>query len=49
MLYRAPIVIGAGRDAIGDIGLADLGQAHGRWTLFDTRMLGSDRLDVYEH
>ena len=48
LLYCAPIVIGAGRDAIGDIGLTDLGQAHGRWRLTDTRQLGNDRLDVYE-
>lgn len=48
LIYRAPIVIGAGRDAIGAIGLADLGQAHGRWRLADTRQLGNDRLDVYD-
>ncbi|HET6523361.1 bifunctional diaminohydroxyphosphoribosylaminopyrimidine deaminase/5-amino-6-(5-phosphoribosylamino)uracil reductase RibD [Sphingopyxis sp.] len=48
LLYRAPILIGGGRSALGDIGLADLAQAHGRWRLADSRMLGSDRLDVYE-
>lgn len=48
LLYRAPILIGAGRPAIDDIGLADLGDAHGRWTLHEARMLGSDRLEVYE-
>jgi diaminohydroxyphosphoribosylaminopyrimidine deaminase / 5-amino-6-(5-phosphoribosylamino)uracil reductase len=48
LLYRAPIVIGAGRSALGDIGLTDLGDAHGRWHLADSRMLGSDRLDVYD-
>lgn len=48
LLYRAPILIGAGRAALGDIGLADLGSAHGRWRPIDSRMLGSDRLDVYE-
>ena len=48
LLYRAPILIGGGRPALGDIGLADLGQAHGRWRLTDSRLLGSDRLDVYE-
>ena len=47
LLYRAPIIIGAGKAAIGDIGLADLASAHGRWRLDDQRMLGSDRLDVY--
>ncbi|NJB89086.1 diaminohydroxyphosphoribosylaminopyrimidine deaminase/5-amino-6-(5-phosphoribosylamino)uracil reductase [Sphingopyxis italica] len=48
LLYRAPILIGGGRPALGDIGLTDLGDAHGRWRLGDSRMLGSDRLDVYE-
>ncbi|WP_447766227.1 bifunctional diaminohydroxyphosphoribosylaminopyrimidine deaminase/5-amino-6-(5-phosphoribosylamino)uracil reductase RibD [Sphingopyxis panaciterrae] len=48
LLYRAPILIGGGRAALGDIGLADLADAHGRWRLADSRMLGSDRLDVYE-
>ena len=37
-----------GRPALGDIGLTDLSQAHGRWRLTDSRLLGSDRLDVYE-
>lgn len=48
LLYRAPILIGGGRPALGDIGLADLAGAHGRWRLSDSRLLGSDRLDVYE-
>jgi diaminohydroxyphosphoribosylaminopyrimidine deaminase/5-amino-6-(5-phosphoribosylamino)uracil reductase len=48
LLYRAPIVIGAGKSAIGDIGLRDLGESHGRWTLTDQRRLGSDTLEVYE-
>ena len=47
LLYRAPIVIGDGRPAIGDIGLADLADAHGRWRLLDARMLGRDRLEDY--
>lgn len=48
LLYRAPILIGAGKPALGDIGLARLIDAHGRWRLTDSRMLGSDRLEVYE-
>lgn len=48
LLYRAPILIGDGRSALGDIGLTDLAAAHGRWRLADSRLLGSDRLDVYE-
>lgn len=47
LLYRAPILIGAGLAGIGDIGLTDLSQAHCRWRLTDTRMLGDDRLEVY--
>lgn len=48
LLYRAPIVIGSGLPCIGDIGLAHLGQAHGRWRLTAQQRLGSDVLDVYE-
>lgn len=48
LLYRAPILIGEGRAALGDIGLTRLAEAHGRWRLADSRMLGSDRLEVYE-
>ena len=48
MLYRAPILIGAGVPALGDIGLDTLASAHGRWRLHDSRMLGSDRLELYE-
>jgi diaminohydroxyphosphoribosylaminopyrimidine deaminase / 5-amino-6-(5-phosphoribosylamino)uracil reductase len=48
LLYRAPILIGAGQPALRDIGLDKLAEAHGRWHLADARMLGSDRLEVYE-
>jgi diaminohydroxyphosphoribosylaminopyrimidine deaminase/5-amino-6-(5-phosphoribosylamino)uracil reductase len=47
LLYRAPILVGGGR-TLPDIGLTDLGAAHGRWVLTDARALGSDRLEVYE-
>jgi len=47
LLYRAPIVIGGGRGAIGDIGLADLAAAHGRWRLADRRLLGEDSMEIY--
>ena len=30
------------------IGLGSLAEAHGRWRAIDARMLGSDRLEVYE-
>jgi len=46
-LYRAPIVIGDGIRAIGPLGLAELGQAHGRWRLHEQRQLGSDTFEAY--
>lgn len=48
LLYRAPILIGEGRRCLGDIGLGQLDEAHGRWALADRRALGSDLLEVYE-
>ncbi|MBC2776228.1 bifunctional diaminohydroxyphosphoribosylaminopyrimidine deaminase/5-amino-6-(5-phosphoribosylamino)uracil reductase RibD [Parasphingopyxis marina] len=48
ILYRAPILIGRGLSALGDIGLGNLENAHGRWRLADSRMLGKDRFEVYE-
>ncbi len=47
LLYTAPVLIG-GKPAIGELGLANLESAHGRWTATDSRMLGVDRLQVYE-
>jgi diaminohydroxyphosphoribosylaminopyrimidine deaminase/5-amino-6-(5-phosphoribosylamino)uracil reductase len=47
-IYRAPILIGAGKACLSDIGLNALDEAHGRWTLMDTRMFGKDRLEVYD-
>jgi diaminohydroxyphosphoribosylaminopyrimidine deaminase / 5-amino-6-(5-phosphoribosylamino)uracil reductase len=47
LLYRAPILLGAGRPALDDIGLLDLTAAHGRWRLHDARQLGSDRMEDY--
>ncbi|WP_370034790.1 bifunctional diaminohydroxyphosphoribosylaminopyrimidine deaminase/5-amino-6-(5-phosphoribosylamino)uracil reductase RibD [Qipengyuania mesophila] len=46
-LYRAPMVIGGGRGAIGDLGLTNLADAHGRWTLVERRQLGSDSFEAY--
>jgi len=48
VLYRAPILIGSGLSALGDIGLARLDDAHDHWQLLETRMLGKDRMEVYE-
>ena len=47
-LYRAPIVIGAGRAGVGELGLRDLEAAHGRWRLAGHRLLGSDTFTAYE-
>ena len=46
-IYRAPIVIGGGMAALGDIGLDNLADAHGRWQLAETRQLGSDTFTAY--
>ena len=48
MLYRAPLVIGAGLPGVGHIGLGDLAAAHGRWRPSGGLALGNDRLEVYE-
>lgn len=48
LLYRAPILIGGGRPCLGDIGLHHLDDAHNGWHLLDTRLLGKDRLELYE-
>jgi diaminohydroxyphosphoribosylaminopyrimidine deaminase/5-amino-6-(5-phosphoribosylamino)uracil reductase len=48
LLYRAPVLVGGGRAALDDYGLATLADAHGRWQPTDARQLGSDRIEVYE-
>lgn len=48
LLYRAPILLGRGHASLGEIGLASLAAAHGRWRLIDARDLAPDRLEVYE-
>ena len=48
VLYRAPILIGGGQAALGDIGLTSLAEAHGRWQISDRRQLGNDTMEVYE-
>ncbi len=47
LLYRAPILIGGGKAALGDIGLQQLDSAHGRWKRSDRRLLGGDTLEIY--
>ena len=46
-IYRAPIVIGKGLPALGDVGLGSLAEAHGRWQLAERRQLGSDSFTAY--
>ncbi|MGB7371694.1 bifunctional diaminohydroxyphosphoribosylaminopyrimidine deaminase/5-amino-6-(5-phosphoribosylamino)uracil reductase RibD [Erythrobacter sp.] len=46
-LYRAPILIGDGHRALGDVGLSDLADAHGRWRPVERRQLGSDDFTAY--
>jgi diaminohydroxyphosphoribosylaminopyrimidine deaminase/5-amino-6-(5-phosphoribosylamino)uracil reductase len=48
LIYRAPLLIGEGKSSIGYIGLTSIAEAHRRWRLADSRMLGIDRLEVYE-
>ena len=48
VLYRAPILIGGGKAALGDIGLTSLAEAHDRWQMTDRRQLGNDTMEVYE-
>lgn len=45
--YRAPILIGDGQRSLGALGLASLGDAHGRWRITDHRQLGSDTFTAY--
>lgn len=47
-IYQAPILIGEGQDAIADLGLAELPQAHGRWRSVESRQLGSDLYRAYD-
>lgn len=46
VLMRAPILIGGGR-TLGDISLADLPQAHGRWAAGPAITLGPDRIERF--
>lgn len=48
LLYRAPVLIGRGKAALGDMGLDRLADAHDRWRLEDTRLLGKDRMESYQ-
>ncbi len=48
LIYRAPILVGEGKNSVGYIGLDAIADAHGRWVPSDGRHLGVDRLEVYE-
>ena len=48
LIYRAPILVGEGKNSVGYIGLDTIGDAHGRWRSEGGRNLGIDRLEVYE-
>ena len=48
LIYRAPIILGEGKPAFGDLGLEGIADAHGRWRAGDGAALGVDRLEVYE-
>ncbi|MBW0143893.1 bifunctional diaminohydroxyphosphoribosylaminopyrimidine deaminase/5-amino-6-(5-phosphoribosylamino)uracil reductase RibD [Sphingomicrobium sp. B8] len=48
LIYRAPILIGEGKSSVGYIGLDQIADAHGRWRAGTPRVLGIDRLEVYE-
>ena len=48
LIYRAPILIGEGRQSLGYIGLDAIADAHNRWRGEDGRSLGIDRLEIYE-
>ncbi|WP_183934413.1 bifunctional diaminohydroxyphosphoribosylaminopyrimidine deaminase/5-amino-6-(5-phosphoribosylamino)uracil reductase RibD [Sphingomicrobium lutaoense] len=48
LIYRAPLLIGEGRNSVGYIGLDAIADAHGRWQVSDGKALGIDRLEVYE-
>ena len=48
LIYRAPILVGEGKQSVGYIGLDAIADAHGRWKVSDGTRLGIDRLEVYE-
>jgi len=48
LIYRAPILVGEGKQSVGYIGLDAIADAHGRWQAGDGARLGIDRLEVYE-
>lgn len=47
-IYRAPVVIGAGKRALEGFAPCSLAEAHGRWALAERRQLGSDSFEAYQ-
>lgn len=47
LVYRAPVLIGGGTPGLGDFGVENLCDAHGRWKRTDLRNLGADTLEIY--
>ena len=48
IIYRAPILVGEGKNSVGYIGLDTIADAHGRWRAAAFAPLGIDRLEAYE-
>ena len=48
LIYRAPILVGEGKQSLGYIGLDAIADAHHRWRSEDGRSLGIDRLEIYQ-
>ena len=48
LIYRAPILVGDGKQSLGYIGLDAIADAHNRWRSEDGCALGVDRLEIYE-
>lgn len=47
-IYRAPILIGDGLRALGQLGLTELARAHDRWQPVERRKLGPDHFEAFE-
>lgn len=48
LLYRAPVLIGGGLPALGDLGLASLADAKRGWRLADRRHFAPDTLEIFQ-
>lgn len=48
LLYRAPVLIGGGLPALGDLGFASLADAERVWRLADRRHFAPDTLEIFQ-